>query len=137
MEANSSEIASPTLGSCPSLAMKKPAKVSYGPSGTRTTLDPFGSGTGRWLDATGRTVPRNSERTAKNDYKLDIRLSKTFTTPSRLRFQGIIEAFNVLKTKNMTNYNGIVTASTYLQPASSTNTFYQPRQMQFALRALF
>jgi hypothetical protein len=83
------------------------------PINTRTTLDPFGSGAGRWLDATGKTVARNSERTAKNDYKLDVRLSKMFTA-GRLRFQGIVEAFNVLNTKNMTNYNGIVTASTYL-----------------------
>jgi hypothetical protein len=107
------------------------------PINTRTTLDPFGSGTGRWLDATGRTVPRNSERTAKNDYKLDLRVAKTFTTPSRLRFQGIIEGFNILNTENMTNYNGIVTATTYLQPASSTDVFYQPRQLQFAVRVLF
>jgi hypothetical protein len=107
------------------------------PINTRTTLDPFGSGTGRWLDATGRTVPRNSQRTAKNDYKLDIRLSKFFNAPSRVRLQGIVEAFNVLNTKNMTNYNGIVTASTYLQPASSTSVFYQPRQLQFAVRVLY
>lgn len=107
------------------------------PINTRTTLDPFGSGTGRWLDATGRTVPRNSERTAKNDYKLDVRLSKSFVATGRLRVQGIVEAFNILNTKNMTNYNGIVTASTYLQPASSTNVFYQPRQLQFAVRVLY
>ena len=106
------------------------------PINTRTTLDPFGSGAGRWLDATGRTVPRNSERTEKNDYKLDLRLTKTFTIAGRVRLQGIVEAFNVLNTKNMTNYNGIVTASTYLQPASSTDVFYQPRQLQFAVRLL-
>jgi hypothetical protein len=51
-----------------------------------------------------------------------------------VRLQGIVEAFNILNTKNMTNYNGIVTASTYLQPASSTDVFYQPRQLQFAIR---
>ena len=107
------------------------------PINTRTTLDPFGSGTGRWLDATGRTVPRNSERTEKNDYKLDLRLSKFFNVTGRMRVQGIVEAFNVLNTKNLTNYNGIVTASTYLQPASSTNVFYQPRQLQFAVRLLY
>jgi hypothetical protein len=107
------------------------------PINTRTTLDPFGSGAGRWLDATGRTVPRNSERTEKNDYKLDVRVSKSFNATNRVRLQGIVEAFNVLNTKNMTNYNGIVTASTYLQPASSTNVFYQPRQLQFALRVLY
>ncbi len=107
------------------------------PINTRTTLDPFGSGAGRWLDATGRTVPRNSERTAKNDYKLDVRLSKSFTTAGRVRLQGILEAFNVLNTRNLTNYNGIVTASTYLQPASSTDVFYQPRQLQFAVRVTY
>jgi hypothetical protein len=107
------------------------------PINTRTTLDPFGSGTGRWLDATGRTVPRNSERTEKNDYKLDLRLSKFFNVTGRMRVQGIVEAFNILNTKNLTNYNGIVTASTYLQPASSTNVFYQPRQLQFAVRVLY
>src|SRR5688572_14086480 len=107
------------------------------PINTRTTLDPFGSGTGRWLDATGRTVPRNSERTEKNDYKLDLRLSKFFNVSGRMRVQGIVEAFNILNTKNLTNYNGIVTASTYLQPASSTNVFYQPRQLQFAVRVLY
>jgi hypothetical protein len=42
------------------------------PINTRTTLDPFGSGAGRWLDAVGLTVARNSERTAKKDYKLDV-----------------------------------------------------------------
>ena len=81
--------------------------------------------------------PRNSERTEKNDYKLDLRLSKTFTITGRVRVQGIVEAFNVLNTKNLTNYNGIVTASTYLQPASSTDVFYQPRQLQFAVRLLY
>ena len=107
------------------------------PINTRTTLDPFGSGQGRWLDAAGNTVDRNSERTPKNDYKLDLRLTKVFTTPGRLRVQGIVEAFNVLNTKNMTGYNGIVTASTYLQPASSTEVFYQPRQLQFAVRVSY
>ena len=104
------------------------------PINTRTTLDPFGSGTGRWLNAAGDVVARNSERTAKNDYKLDLRLSKSFNLTGRLRVQGIVEAFNILNIENMTNYNGIVTASTYLQPASSTDVFYQPRQLQFAVR---
>ena len=107
------------------------------PINTRTTLDPFGSGQGRWLDAAGNTVDRNSERTPKNDYKLDLRLTKVFTMPGRLRVQGIVEAFNVLNTKNMTGYNGVVTASTYLQPASSTEVFYQPRQLQFAVRVSY
>lgn len=104
------------------------------PINVRTQQDPFGSGTGRWLDATGRTIARNSERTTKNDYKLDLRLSKIFRTAGRLRLQGIVEGFNILNTKNLTNFNGTVGSVTYLQPASSTDVFYQPRQLQFAFR---
>ena len=77
------------------------------PINTRTNLDPFGMGaTGRWLDATGRTIARNSERTPENDYKLDLRFSKTVDI-GRVRLQGIIEAFNILNTENLTGYNGL------------------------------
>jgi hypothetical protein len=106
------------------------------PINTRTTLDPFGTGTGRWLDATGRTIARNSERTPKNDYKLDIRVSKSFDL-RRVRLQGIAEAFNVLNTKNLTGYNGVFGSNTYLQPSSSTDIFYQPRQLQFGFRVSY
>lgn len=106
---------------------KRPIEVS-------TTQDPFRLGyTGRWLDATGRTIPRNSERTAKNDYKLDLRVSKSVRV-RHVRLQGIVEAFNVLNTKNVTNYNGSVGSLTYLQPGNSTDGFYQPRQFQFGFR---
>ncbi len=103
------------------------------PINTRTNLDPFDTGTGRWLDATGRTIPRNSERTAKNDYKLDLRLSKTVDV-DRIRLQDIVEAFNLGNIRNVTNYNGVFGSNTYLQPTSSTDIFYQPRQLQFAFR---
>jgi hypothetical protein len=106
------------------------------PINTRTNLDPFGSGTGRWLDATGRTIGRNSERTPTNDYKFDLRVAKTVEV-GRVRVQGIVEAFNLLNTKNLTNYNGVFGSNTYLQPASSTNIFYQPRQLQFAFRVTY
>ena len=89
------------------------------PINTRTTLDPFGSGTGRWLDATRpRRIPAAPCRATanapqKNDYKLDLRVTKTFNVTNRVRLQGIVEAFNILNTENLTNYNGIVTATTY------------------------
>ncbi len=103
------------------------------PINTRTNLDPFGTGTGRWLDATGRTIARNSERTTKNDCKLDLRISKTVEV-GRIRLQGIVEAFNLLNIENLTSFNGVYGSNTYLQPASSTDVFYQPRQFQFAFR---
>ncbi len=107
------------------------------PINTRTNLDPFGMGaTGRWLDATGRTIGRNSERTPENDYKLDLRVTKTVVV-GRVRLQGIMEAFNILNTENLTNYNGLYGSNTYLQPASSTDIFYQPRQVQFGFRVTY
>ena len=106
------------------------------PINTRTNLDPFGTGTGRWLDATGRTIPRYSERTEKNDYKLDLRLSKEVRV-GHVALQGMLEAFNVFNTENLTNYNGVFGARTYLQPAASTDTFYQPRQVQVGFRLTY
>ncbi len=107
------------------------------PINTRTNLDPFGMGaTGRWLDATGRTIARNSERTPENDYKLDLRFSKNVTM-GRVRVQGIVEAFNIFNIENLTNYNGLFGSNTYLQPASSTDIFYQPRQLQFGFRVSY
>jgi hypothetical protein len=103
---------------------------------TRTNLDPFGTGTGRWLDATGRTIGRYSERTPNNDYKLDLRLSKDVRV-GHLRLQGLIEGFNVLNTKNLSNYNGVFGSLTYLQPATSTEVFYQPRQVQLGFRITY
>jgi len=106
------------------------------PINTRTNLDPFGTGTGRWLDPAGNTIARNSARTEKNDYKLDLRLSKDVRI-GHMRLQGLVEAFNVLNTKNLTNYNGVVGARTYLQAATSTDTFYQPRQVQLGFRGSY
>ena len=108
------------------------ARSTRGPPSIRSAAAP----------AAGSTPPaapcrRNSEYTEKNDYKLDLRATKTFNITNRVRVQPIVEAFNILNTKNLTNYNGIVTASTYLQPASSTDVFYQPRQLQFAVRLLY
>lgn len=102
-----------------------------------TNLDPFGLGyNGRWLDASGRTIPRNSERTEDWDKKLDLRLSKTFRH-NRMSFQGVVDIFNVLNTWNLTNYGTNFFSLTYLKPASSTNLFYQPRQVQFGFRVTY
>jgi Carboxypeptidase regulatory-like domain/TonB dependent receptor-like, beta-barrel len=103
---------------------------------TRTNLDPFGSGTGRWLDATGATIGRYSERTVGNDYKLDLRVSKDVRL-GQMRLQGLVEAFNILNTRNLTNYNGVYGSRTYLQPANSTEVFYQPRQVQLGFRVSY
>jgi outer membrane receptor protein involved in Fe transport len=103
---------------------------------TRTNMDPFGSGTGRWLDAAGHTIGRYSERTEKNDYKLDLRFSKDVRV-GHMRLQGLVEAFNIMNTENLSNYNGVFGSRTYLQAANTTDTFYQPRQVQLGFRVTY
>jgi hypothetical protein len=112
------------------------------PIDVSTNRDPFRLGySGRWLEnpadcpCTGATIPRNSERT-KSDYKLDLRISKTFRM-QRVSFQGVLDAFNVLNTHNLTNHVANFFSRTYLQPANSTNLFYQPRQVQLGFRITY
>jgi hypothetical protein len=107
-----------------------------------TNRDPFRLGySGRWLEnpancpCTGAVIPRNSERTT-SDYKLDLRVSKTFKV-RHMSFQGVLDAFNVLNTRNLTNYVSNVFSQTYLQPSNSTNLFYQPRQVQLGFRITY
>ncbi|PYR28443.1 MAG: hypothetical protein DMF98_02860 [Acidobacteria bacterium] len=102
-----------------------------------TNLDPFGLGyQGRWLDATGKTLPRDSERTA-TDKKIDIRVSKSVKVPGNVTLQGVLDVFNLFNTKNLTGYTTNYFSRTYLQPSSSTNLFYQPRQVQLGFRITY
>jgi hypothetical protein len=81
--------------------------------------------------------PRSyNERTERNDYKLDLRLSKEVAL-RHVRLQGMVEAFNVANTENLTNYNGVFGSRTYLQAAPSTQIFYQPRQVQLGFRVTY
>src|SRR5262249_3198623 len=117
------------------------------PIGVGTNLDPFGLGyTGRWLDATGRTIPRNSQRTGCDacfpvtingvttlesasgwDRKLDFRFAKSVKL-QHVTLQGMVDLFNAFNIRNATSYVTNYSSRTYLQPAVSTNLFYQPRQ---------
>ncbi|MPY90691.1 MAG: hypothetical protein GEU99_22565 [Luteitalea sp.] len=102
-----------------------------------TNLDPFHLGyTGRWLDADGDTLPRYGERTEKWDRKLDLRVSKRVNL-GRVDVEGILEAFNLLNTWNLTSYGTRFGTDSYLQPASSTDPFYQPRQVQLGFRVSY
>ncbi|HTK28521.1 MAG TPA: TonB-dependent receptor [Vicinamibacterales bacterium] len=113
-----------------------------------TNLDPFGLGyTGRWLDATGATVARDSARTGNFswadgsqgsgwDRKLDLRFAKAVKV-QHLTLQGMVDIFNALNTRNATGYTTNFFSKTYLQPSSSTNLFYQPRQIQFGFRVSY
>ena len=121
-----------------------------------TNLDPFVLGyNGRWLEGAsqcpcvGKTVARNSARTGNFvwsdgtpgsgwDRKLDLRFSKSVKL-QHTTLQGIVDIFNALNTRNA-NAMGYTTnyfATTYLRPSSSTNLFYQPRQVQLGFRVSY
>jgi hypothetical protein len=126
------------------------------PINVGSNLDPFGLGyTGRWLDATGNTIPRDSERTGCSacfpvtingvttlegvsgwDRKLDLRFAKSVRV-QHVTLQGMMDVFNVLNIRNATGYTTNYFSRTYLQPSSSTNLFYQPRQIQFGFRVSY
>ena len=101
---------------------------------------PFGLGyTGRWLDATGKTLPRYSERTGCDacfpvttngvmtlesvsgwDRKLDLRFAKSVKV-RHLTFQGMVDVFNALNISNAiaSGYTTNYFSRTYLQPSTS------------------
>ena len=106
------------------------------PLNITTNLDPYRTGTGRWLGNRGEVLPKNGERMLKSDYKLDLGLVKSFRF-RQIQLQGRLDVFNVLNTENWGSYGTTFGTSTYLAPGSSTNLFYQPRQFQFGARMTF
>jgi hypothetical protein len=126
------------------------------PINVGTNLDPFGLGyTGRWLDATGATLPRDSQRTGCDacfpvtingvttlqsvsgwDRKVDLRFAKSVKV-QHVTLQGMVDVFNALNINNATGYGLNYFSRTYLQPSISTNLFYQPRQIQFGFRVSY
>jgi outer membrane receptor protein involved in Fe transport len=126
------------------------------PINVSSNLDPFGLGyNGRWLDATGKTIPRNSERTGCAacfpvtingvttyesvsgwDRKVDFRFAKSVRARP-MTMQVMADFFNVFNVKSATGYTTNVFSRTYLQPSVSTNLFYQPRQIQFGFRVSY
>ena len=104
-----------------------------------TSLDPFGSGTGRWLNANGDVLPKNGARALYWDKKLDLRVVKTVQIRSRANLQGMVDVFNVFNTANYdpSQYGSQFGTRTYLQPAFSSNLFYQPRMLQVGIRVTY
>ena len=67
------------------------------------------------------------------DRKFDLRFAKSVRL-QKVTLQGMMDIFNALNTKNATGYTTNYFSRTSLQPSSSTNLFYQPRQIQFGFR---
>ncbi len=104
-----------------------------------TSLDPFGSGTGRWLNANGDVLPKDGARTLYWDKKIDLRFVKNIKIASRPNLQGMLDIFNVFNTANYdpSQYGTQFGSKTYLQPGFSSNLFYQPRMLQVGVRLTY
>lgn len=104
-----------------------------------TSLDPFGSGAGRWLDASGNVLAKNGERALYWDKKVDLRVVKNIKFAGRANLQGMLDVFNLFNTANYDPgaYGSQFGTKTYLQPAFSSNLFYQPRMLQVGVRMTY
>jgi len=76
------------------------------------------------------------DRVSAWDRKVDFRFAKSVKI-QHVTLQGMLDMFNVLNLKNATGYTTNVFSRTYLQPSTSTNLFYQPRQIQFGFRVSY
>ena len=88
------------------------------------------------LRPNGTVVPRNNF-VGDPLHRVDVRLQRRFGLGGRAGVDGILEVFNVL---NHVNYGSYVTAEgnrLYGQPNVNANVAYQPRTLQFGLRASF
>jgi hypothetical protein len=104
-----------------------------------TSLDPFGSGAGRWVGVQGDVLPKNGARALYWDKKVDLRLVKNVRVFGRSNLQGMLDIFNVFNTANYdpSAYGSQFGTKTYLQPAYSSNLFYQPRMLQIGVRVTY
>jgi hypothetical protein len=116
------------------LFLGSPRPINIGSS-----LDPFGSGTGRWLNANGDVLPKDGARALYWDKKIDLRFVKNIKIASRPNLQGMLDIFNVFNTANYdpSQYGSQFGSKTYLQPAFSSNLFYQPRMLQVGVRLTY
>jgi hypothetical protein len=82
-------------------------------------------------------VTRNSFRSDPT-MKVDVRLTKTLRL-GRVNVQGIAEVFNAFNRRNYdpTAYGNRIGTPVFLQPGSSTATYFQPRELQLAFRVNF
>jgi hypothetical protein len=109
------------------------------PINISTNLDPFGTGAGRWLDASGAVLTKNGERALYWDKKVDLRLVKNVKVGGHATIQGMLDLFNVFNTVNYnpTAYGAVFGTTTYLKPGFSSNLFYQPRMAQVGIRVIY
>lgn len=74
---------------------------------------------------------RNSQR-GDDLWQIDARLSRSFRT-RRLRFELLVDVFNVANHRNWTGYDGVLTNPTFRSPTGATS----PREIQVGIRVDF
>ena len=90
--------------------------------------------TGDDYPLSGRNSSRPDPGKIRNWYKdIDLRITKNFELPGKVRLAAIAEAFNLFNWTNYLTYVPQLTSKAYGTPNSATN----PRQVQLGVRALF
>jgi hypothetical protein len=94
-----------------------------------------GSGENR-LRADGSIVPRNS-LVGKPIHRVDVRLQKSFPIISKVKVDGMIEAYNLFNHANYGSYTTNMANAAFGRPSQNTALAYQPRMMQLGVKFTF
>jgi hypothetical protein len=95
-----------------------------------------GGGSGR-LRPDGTIVPRN-DFVGRPIHRVDLRVQRRFGLPAGVRFDAIVEAFNLFNHANHGAYSTQESVpQTYGRPVQNTNQAYLPRVLQLGFRMTF
>lgn len=87
--------------------------------------------------ASGLDIVDKDSFIGKAIHRVDINLAKDFSIGDRNKIKVQVEAFNALNHANYGAYTTTITNSLYGQPATSTDSSYWPRSLQFSARYSF
>ena len=94
-----------------------------------------GSGENR-LRADGSIVARNS-LVGQPLHRVDLRLQKSFPIVSKVKIDGMIEAYNLFNHENFGSYTTNLANTQFGRPAANAALAYQPRMLQLGVKFTF
>jgi hypothetical protein len=94
-----------------------------------------GSGENR-LRADGSIVARNS-LVGRPIHRVDVRLQKAFPIASKVKIDGMIEAYNLFNHANYGSYTTNMANAQFGRPSQNAALAYQPRMLQLGVKFTF
>jgi len=94
-----------------------------------------GSGENR-LRVDGSIVPRNS-LVGKPIHRVDVRLQKSLPLSSKMKVDGMLEAFNLFNHANYGSYTTNMANVAFGRPSQNSAIAYQPRMLQLGVKFTF